>query len=107
MSDKKWKRNLLSASLPLEYEVARILVTRGFAVEADYTYGRDAESGQPKDFSVDILARGSPPFTDPNIVDGTFELLIECKHRVRGTKWLFLPDTNKAEFSHINVRGVD
>jgi hypothetical protein len=59
MPDRKWKSNLLSTSLPLEYEVARTLVTKGFAVEADYTYGRDAESGQSKDFSVDILARGS------------------------------------------------
>jgi len=101
MSDKKWKSNLLSSSLPLEYEVARTLVTKGFAVEADYTYGRDAESGQPKDFSVDMLARGFPPFTKPNTVDGTLELLIECKHRVRGTKWLFLPDVNKDKFSHI------
>jgi hypothetical protein len=54
MSDKKWKSNLLSSSLPLEYEIAKTLVTKGFVVEADYTYGRDAESGQPKDFSVDM-----------------------------------------------------
>jgi hypothetical protein len=101
MSDKKWKSNLLSSSLPLEYEVARTLVKKGFVVEADYTYGRDAESGQPKDFSVDMLARGLPPFTAPNTIDGSLELLIECKHRIRGTKWLFLPDMNQGAFSHI------
>jgi len=101
MSDKKWKSNLLSSSLPLEYEAARVLATKGFAIDADYTYGRDAESGLSKDFSVDILAAGYPPFTDPNIIDGTLELLVECKHRIRGTRWLFLPDVNRTEFSNI------
>jgi hypothetical protein len=101
MSVKKWKSNLLSSSIPLEYEVARLLVTKGFIVEADYTYGRDAETGQPKDFSVDILARAPTPFTGPGPINGSLELLIECKHRARGTKWLFLPDVNKAALSHI------
>jgi hypothetical protein len=32
MSDKKWKNGLLSSSLPLEYEVGRILVAKGFLV---------------------------------------------------------------------------
>jgi hypothetical protein len=100
MSDKKWKNGLLSSSLPLEYEVAKILVAKGFAVEADYTYARDAE-GKPKDFSVDINATGHPPFDDPDRVDGLLELLIECKYRVDGTKWLFLPDVNKPGFSKI------
>ena len=104
MSDKKWKSNLLSSSLPLEYEVARTLVKKGFVVEADYTYGRDAESGQPKDFSVDMLARAPTPFTGPGPINGSLELLIECKHRVRGTKWLFLPDVNQGGLvSHIDL----
>jgi len=101
MPENKWKSNLVSSSLPLEYEIAKILVTKGFAVEADYTYARDSETGRSKDFSVDINATGFPPFDDPNSVEGTLELLVECKHRVRGTKWLFLPDVNKPGFSKI------
>lgn len=100
MSDKKWKSSLVSSSLPLEHEVARILVAKGFSVEADYTYARD-DAGRLKDFSVDINATGYSPFNDPNQVDGMLELLVECKQRVRGTKWLFLPDVNKPAFSKI------
>jgi hypothetical protein len=101
MSGKDWKDHLQSSGLPLEYKIAKILVSKGFPVVADYKYGRDSDSGQPKDFSIDILARGYSPFADPNVVDGTLELLIECKHRQEGTKWLFLPDVNQAQYSHI------
>jgi len=78
MSDKKWKSSLVSSSLPLEHEVARILVAKGFSVEADYTYARD-DAGRLKDFPVDINATGYSPFNDPNQVDGMLELLVECK----------------------------
>ena len=101
MSGKDWKDQLQKSGLPLEYEIAKILVSKGFPVVADYKYGRDNESRLPKDFSIDILARGCSPFSDPNVVDGSLELLIECKHRQEGTKWLFLPDVNQPAYSHI------
>jgi hypothetical protein len=104
MSGKDWQDHLQSSGLPLEYEVAKILVSKGFPVIADYKYGRDNESGQPRDFSIDILARGYPPFSDPNIFDGSLELLVECKHRQEGTKWVFLPDVNGPHLSHIYLR---
>lgn len=96
MSDKKWKSGLLSSSLPLEYEAAKTLTAKGFPVEADYLFGRENEAGIATDNSVDILARGFPPFKDPNRIDGTVSLLVECKYRVRDTKWLFFQDPNLA-----------
>lgn len=105
MSDKKWKSQLLSSSFPLKYEAAKILASKHFFIDSDYTYGRAAESGET-DFSVDVLARGFPPFSEPDDVKGSLELLVECKHRVRGTKWLFLPDVNQGAASKIYLGGA-
>lgn len=77
---KKWKSKLLSSSFPLEYEVAKSLVAEGFSVSFDFTYCRN-DNGTLKDFSVDILGVGEPPFLDPNQSDADLDLLIECKYR--------------------------
>jgi hypothetical protein len=53
---KKWKAGLLSSSVPLEYEVAKILAKEAFAVSADYSYLRRDEQGIEKEFSCDIEA---------------------------------------------------
>lgn len=98
MSSKKWKDNLLSSSLPLEFNVAKILVSKGFSVDSDFTYARN-DSGIVKDFSVDIEARACAPFTDPNKIDASLTLLVECKYRSPNVKWLFMPDSNIADFS--------
>lgn len=97
---KKWKKHLLGSSLPLEYEVAKLLVKEKFVVKADYTYTRKSE-GQDKEFSVDIHATGYVPFDDDKI-EARVELLIECKHRSPEKKWVFLVEPNNNEFSPIS-----
>jgi len=107
---KDWKNKLISSSLPLEFEAARVLVSQNFSVTADYTYARD-DSGIAKDFSVDLLARAFTPFTNPNKITASLELLVECKQRNPNTKWLFLPDINRGDLSPITIgitlRAVD
>ena len=105
----KWKSKLLSSSVPMEYEVARVLVERGFAVDADYSYARD-DAGITKGFSVDIRATGYPPFRGNKLLT-TIELLVECKHRHRSNKWLFFRDPNTEDMSPFTlgytIRAVD
>ena len=36
----KWKSKLLSSSAPMEYEVSKLLVNKGFSIHADYSYTR-------------------------------------------------------------------
>jgi len=110
MSDaNKWKSKLLSSSVPLEYEVARTLVKHRFAVNADYSYARNDE-GIAKDFSVDLRATSYLPTRGDNI-SGQVDLLVECKHRHRGNKWLFFPDPNHGDMSPFTlgctIRAVD
>lgn len=102
MSRKKWKDKLLSSSLPLEFDVAKILVSKGFSVVSDFTYARN-DTGIVKDFSVDIEATAYPPFTTPNKVDALLTLLVECKYRSPNVKWLFMPDPNIADFSPFTI----
>ena len=98
MSDaNKWKSKLLSSSVPMEYEVARMLVEHEFSVDADYSYSRD-DAGVEKDFSVDIRATGYPPYDADNMV-GEVQLIVECKHDTEGNKWLFFPDANPPDMS--------
>ena len=65
----KWKSKLISSSLPLEFEVAKYFVSKGFSVTADYTYARADytyarnDSGTVKDFSVDLKASAYLPFS--------------------------------------------
>ncbi|MDZ8140892.1 MAG: hypothetical protein RM049_37330, partial [Nostoc sp. DedQUE04] len=109
-SSAKWKSKLVSSSLPLEFEVAKSLVSHGFAVDADYTYARD-DSGIVKDFSVDLQATAFLPFSNRNKITATLELLVECKQRHPNVKWLFFPDPNRLDFSPITlgrtIRAVD
>ena len=98
MTNSKWKSNLLKSSLPLEYEVARDLVSAGFAVYPDYKYRR-ADSGVLKEFSVDIEAMAFTPFSNPNKIESVVQLLIECKHRFPPVKWLFVPEPNTPDFA--------
>lgn len=92
MSDSnKWKTKLLSSSLPLEYEVSRILANRGFSIDSDYSYTRK-DSEAAKDFSVDIKATGLP--FNKHEEAALLTLLVECKYRHRNNKWLFFDDPN-------------
>ncbi len=98
----KWKSKLISSSLPLEFEAAKILAAKGFALSADYSYARN-DSGIVKDFSVDMHALAYVPFknhieTSPA---ATIELLVECKQRVQNISWLFFP-THTPFFAYNN-----
>lgn len=105
MSSGKWKSHLLSSGLPLEFAVARILASKRFAVEADYTYARE-DAGILKDFSVDISAWGFPPVADPDELTAELRLLVECKYRHDGTRWLFTPDPNDPDFAVVQRRPI-
>lgn len=98
----KWKSRLVSSSLPLEFEAAKILVSKGFSISADFAYAKN-DSGVVKDFSVDLHARGFPPFSNPYEILTTLELLVECKQRHPNISWLFFPDPNQPDFSPITV----
>ena len=93
-----WKSKLLSSGIPLEFEAAKMLASKGFAVDADYTFNRIYD-GVYKDSSVDILATGYLPLSDPNDIKANLCLLIECKYRSPKTQWLFLPEINNEDFS--------
>jgi hypothetical protein len=98
----KWKSHLASSGLPLEFEAAKILASKKFAVSADYSYARD-DAGIVKDFSVDIEAMGFTPFRNSNNTTSVVRVLVECKYRVPTTKWLFLPDPNSGEYSSVTL----
>lgn len=106
----KWKSALNSSSIPLEFETAKILVNKGFTVFSDYSYSRN-DLGIKKDFSVDIHARGEPPFRKDSKLDIKLDLLIECKQRHSGNQWLFLPDINNSEYTNYYIgetmHGID
>lgn len=106
----KWKNKLLSSGLPLEFEAAKILAAKGFTVTPDYTYARN-DLGILKDFSVDAHGSAYIPFTDPNRITCSLDILVECKHRHRNVKWLCLPDVNKDDCSPFiaghTIRSVD
>jgi hypothetical protein len=95
---KRWKDNLLSSSVPMEFEVSKLLVKHGFSTSADYSYTRHGAQGRD-DFSVDLHASIDLPYRRSNEITTEFQLLIECKHRHRNNKWLFFPDPNRGDFS--------
>ncbi|MEH2259052.1 hypothetical protein [Nostoc sp.] len=103
MSNKQWKDKLLSSSIPLEFEVAKLLVKKGFSISSDFTYSR-SDAGVDKDFSVDIHATAYLPFSNPNRITASLEMLVECKYRNPNIRqWLLLPDPNKPDFSPITL----
>ena len=91
MTSTKWKDRLLSSSIPLEYEVGRILKQENYYVDFDFTYQR-LDGKEEKEFSIDLSAVGFTPFNDSNTIDIALELLIECKYRNPDVKWAFLPN---------------
>lgn len=100
--DSKWKSRLLSSGIPLEYEAAKLLVSQGFAVDADYKYSR-VDLGDKKDFSVDLHARGWLPFDSTKKLTSELTLLVECKFRHPNMLWLFLPEPNEPDLSPISL----
>ncbi|WP_319592011.1 hypothetical protein [uncultured Draconibacterium sp.] len=102
----KWKDKLLSSSLPLEYEVGRILAKNDFCIDYDYSYRR-LDGYSKNEFSVDIRAGRFNPFgikSKDTILD--IDFLIECKYRNPNVKWLFIPDINPDGFENISRKGI-
>jgi len=91
MSNTKWKDRLLSSSIPLEYEVGKILKNEHYYVDFDFSYQR-LDDREEKEFSIDLFAVGFAPFSDANEIDVGLDLLIECKYRNPDVKWAFLPN---------------
>lgn len=93
MTKKEWKKGFLSSGFPLEFETAKILVKNRFMFEPDYCYER-VETGQMKDFSIDLYGNLLFPTSNPVKITAGLELLIECKYRTPNKIWLFLPDVS-------------
>lgn len=96
-NSKKWKKHLLGSSLPLEYEIAKLLVKEKFVVKSDFTYNRKSE-GTTKEFSVDIQATCYVPCNKASF-EARLNFLIECKHRSPEKKWFFITEPNEPDFS--------
>jgi hypothetical protein len=91
--DLKWKAELLSSGLPLQFEAAKLLASRGFRVDSDFKYAW-ADGGRVKDCSVDLHARVFTPFSGPERPTGALDLVLECRHTRPEVSWLFLPHPN-------------
>jgi hypothetical protein len=104
-SSKKWKARLLSSSLPLEYEVAKILAKYRIHTSYDYSYNR-LEGSVKKEFSVDIHGLGFSPFSNSNKLTSSLTVIGECKFRDEGKIWAFLPEANPSDFSTFTLGGT-
>jgi hypothetical protein len=102
MSDKGWKKGLLSSGVPLEYETARVLAQAGFTVQADYEFLR-MDGASQKEFSVDTSARWYKG-TD-TAIHFTLDVLVECKYRSPQKTILFFSEPNE-EFSSATLGGT-
>lgn len=96
MTDKQWKKSLLSSGLPLEHSVAGILKRLGLGVHVEYNYIRRNELGQDVKFSVDLCA-----IHRDERKGLLLSLLLECKYCARGTLWVFVPDESEAPFNQV------
>lgn len=101
----KWKDRLFSSSLPLEFEVAKFLAGREYAVDFNYSYQRQ-DGGEQKEFSFDIQANMYYPFKWDSPIKMNFDLLIECKYRNPSVSWLFIPEINCAHHQESYLRNT-
>lgn len=101
-TDNKWKSRLLSSSLPLEYEVAKVLTDLNFSVSFDYPYHRQ-DGKHEREFSTDINGLFFFPCGTDNQIDASLNLVAECKYRDENKKWVFLPDVNKPDISDFTL----
>lgn len=102
-----WQSRLLSSSVPLEYEVAKILKRKGFHITGEWSYHRISETGQEKEWSVDLRAVAAPAIEIAG-VRCPLDVFVECKYRHRGVTWLFLPHPDgDSSFLHSALDGID
>jgi hypothetical protein len=84
--EKSWKDLLLSSGVPLEHSVEQVLRRLEFHNPREHKYVRADETGAPTVFSVDV--RAPRIYADRGL---WLDLLIECKYRHPGTRWVFAP----------------
>ena len=84
-STTKWKDFLLKSGLPLENDVFRYLREKGAVPSFEYSYLRNDERQNEKQFSYDLDAS----YFRRGYGCG---LMIECKYRHDSTTWVFTPD---------------
>ncbi len=101
----KWKDRLLSSSLPLEYEIGKILTEKNYIIDFDYSYKRH-DNQLEKEFSIDLKANNFYPIGKYKRKFIITDLLIECKYRNPNISWLFLNDFNNKEYSNFTHKGV-
>jgi hypothetical protein len=101
-TDVRWRGDLLSSSMPLEYLVALRFVEQGFSVSPDFGYIR-ADKEAEKHYSVDLLATGYPPIGDEDRVAAELHVLVECKYRRPDVSLLFFRDPNRADYSNFVI----
>ena len=87
-SSSKWKTGFLKTGLPLEYVTSNILNRIGHEIFGEYPYIRPNESGELKEFSVDLRTHKCLDDEDKLII---LSMLVECKYRQPGTYWVFSP----------------
>lgn len=99
---KDWKEVLLRSGVPLEYEVAQLLASKGFDVDADFPYMRRDVEGE-KEHSVDVLAT---KWLESGKADSTHIcVLLECKYR-SPEKTLLLFEAPPSPHAPIDVGGT-
>lgn len=89
----KWKMRLLGTSVPLEHDAARIMADRGFNISS-YPYLRSDRSVGGVEKENSIVLRGVKAYGPTTIVHppAALDVLVECKYRHHGTRWLFIQE---------------
>lgn len=101
----KWKDRFLSSSLPLEYEIGKILTANNFFIDFDYSYKR-FDNALEKEFSVDVKAGGFFPFEEDKNIELAIDLVLECKYRNPSISWVFVKDFNPENYHNFSLKGV-
>lgn len=83
---KTWKDHLLSSGIPLEYSISRIFEQLVDWQPGEFKYERKDSEGISKIFSIDIHSAHID--TKRNF---WLDVLVECKYRYDGTRWIFTP----------------
>lgn len=82
---KPWQQSLLSSGLPLEADLLAYLQARGCIGGFEYSYLKPDELRIEREFSYDVDAS----YIKRN---NFFDLMVECKYRHPGARWVFAPD---------------
>jgi hypothetical protein len=82
---KPWQQALLSSGLPLENDLRAYLTSKGCIANFEYSYLKPDEHTVEREFSYDL---------DASYIKGHhfIDLMVECKYRYPGTRWIFTPD---------------